>query len=731
MQRKTSHNSGQPWCAKLCLVALAIAFIAPAVLAQQSDKEAHELQFQDANPDEVLEEQVIIATADSSSSIEETGFNVDVITLDEHYNSSVDINQILNASAGIIIRRNGGIGGNFDLTLNGLSGDQVRYFFDGVPMENFGSALTFNNYPANLIRNIEVYKGVVPITLGSDALAGAINVISPDLDENFTDLSYSFGSYNTHIAAAIIQRSNDSGHFFRFTSFLNHSDNDYTMQDIVKHDDLGNPEGTHDVKRFHDEYSSAMASVKAGVINQDWADEFSATLTYAGNQREFQHLEQSINKVFGVLHGDNESLLISSRYKKMWQAFSMDAYLMAGEIKEGYNDTASRKYDWTGNYTDTDSSQGEYGKKSIFHQKDEVIRASLYGDYSISDTQLIAANLSSSHLIRSGEDEVAAPITVPFRHPNTITKHILGLDYQQRFFDEDWVSNIFIKLYDYNADMDIDVEEISGPVRIVKDVQLNETGYGLTSRYNLTENLYFKFSYEKAYRMPEPDEILGDGRYYAANPDLSHEKSDNINLGLDWQHHSHNAYINLHGNLFVRDTEDYIKTDVNNLIVIKHSNIGQVNIQGIEAAISSIIEDTYVIDFNITYQDITDQTPVDDDGDVNLNQGNRLPNIPYLFANFRTGVQFYTHGQNQLSLFWQSQYVHEYFLYWEGLGDRRDKNKIPTQLLHNIEVSYSMAAGQYNLSLNMENIFDEAAYDNLNIQKQGRGYYLKFRYFLD
>ncbi|NQY89722.1 MAG: Plug domain-containing protein [Colwellia sp.] len=43
------------------------------------------------------------------------------------------------------------------MSLNDLSGNQIRYFFDGIPMEDFGSALTFL---ANLVEQIEVYKGV-------------------------------------------------------------------------------------------------------------------------------------------------------------------------------------------------------------------------------------------------------------------------------------------------------------------------------------------------------------------------------------------------------------------------------------------------------------------------------------------------------------------------------------------------------------------------------------------
>ncbi len=120
----------------------------------------------------------------SSIELKSSGFQVDVIGTDNFQNASVDLNQILNTAPGINVRQTGGVGSNFDLSLNGLSGNQIRYFFDGIPMENFGSALTLNNFSANLAQNIEVYKGVVPISLSADALGGAINVTTPSLKED-------------------------------------------------------------------------------------------------------------------------------------------------------------------------------------------------------------------------------------------------------------------------------------------------------------------------------------------------------------------------------------------------------------------------------------------------------------------------------------------------------------------------------------------------------------------
>src|SRR5690606_18056514 len=109
---------------------------------------------------------------------EELPYSVTAIDAKPLQNLNLDVNQALNTVSGIRIMEEGGLGSNFTFTLNGFSGNQVKFFMDGIPMEYFGSSLSLNNLPINLIDRIEVYKGVVPVHLGSDALGGAVNIIT-------------------------------------------------------------------------------------------------------------------------------------------------------------------------------------------------------------------------------------------------------------------------------------------------------------------------------------------------------------------------------------------------------------------------------------------------------------------------------------------------------------------------------------------------------------------------
>lgn len=74
-------------------------------------------------------------------------------------------------------------------------------------------------------------------------------------------------------------------------------------------------------------------------------------------------------------------------------------------------------------------------------------------------------------------------------------------------------------------------------------------------------------------------------------------------------------------------------------------------------------------------------------------------------------------------MMWQ----HEFPLYWESIGNKEDKNSVPTQCAHNVSLTYSMKRGRYNLSFECNNLTDAKLYDNFSLQRAGRAFYGKVR----
>src|SRR5690606_27991070 len=193
----------------------------------------------------------IIAKTESRE-IREKPFEVNVIDVQPLQQKNLDLNRILTPSSGVRVRQNAGLGSSFDLTLNGFNAAQ---YINGIPVVFFGSAYAFNSIPINQISRIEIYKGVVPVHLGGDALGGAVNIITKNKPKNNLNLSYSYGSFNTHKASAQgVYNHKSTGLTLVATAFLNHSDNSYRMKDmeIIS----GTSTVKKDVRRFHDKFRS-------------------------------------------------------------------------------------------------------------------------------------------------------------------------------------------------------------------------------------------------------------------------------------------------------------------------------------------------------------------------------------------------------------------------------------------------------------------------------------------
>ena len=94
-----------------------------------------------------MEEMVVFGKSEATE-IREMAYAIEVVEAESFKNLSSNANDILGRISGVNIRQSGGLGSEFTLSLNGLSGNQVRIFLDGVPMEYFGSSLSLNNFSA-------------------------------------------------------------------------------------------------------------------------------------------------------------------------------------------------------------------------------------------------------------------------------------------------------------------------------------------------------------------------------------------------------------------------------------------------------------------------------------------------------------------------------------------------------------------------------------------------------
>ncbi|WP_442587514.1 TonB-dependent receptor [Pedobacter sp. AW31-3R] len=681
---------------------------------------------------------VLITGQTKSQELKQAGFAVNAIELKKYGNSTADLNQVLSRSSGINIREQGGLGSDFKFSVNGLSGKQVKFFLDGIPMENFGNSLTLNNIPVNLAERIEVYKGAVPTHLGADALGGAVNIVTNQGLKQYLDASYSVGSFHTH-RAALAGRYTDpkTGWVIDLNGYYNFSANNYLMRNSEKYDAairhvVGEGDNQTyeyvDSKRFHDDYESVMGKADIGFTGKKWADLFKIGFLYANQHKEIQTLATQ-ESIVGAADKKSNFFLPSIRYRKdnlLLKGLNLSLFASYARDNSQITDTSRNVYDWAGRVYKSDNTAGEFNRDfSIYHYKNSFGLGQLNLDYAINAHHALQLNYNVSLISRKGYDELDPTQSKnAFNDPNTINKHVAGLSWQSAFFDDRLSTSIFGKYYGFRATVREVVNYTNG-VGLKTDSrgkQYNYYGAGIATRYKLSKRLGVKFSAEHAYRLQDAEELFGDGIAVLSNPNLEPEESNNFNFGAYYTHTAGKHQLSAEAAGFLRKAKNFIYYISNQTRYSIYTNEMDVDINGLESSVEYTYNKLVHAGLNLTYQNARRSNGYKD----------RVPNQPYLLGNADLSIMkddLIGKGTN-ITLSWFGQYIKDYFLSWPGQGTVDTKIIIPTQLIHNASLSCSFDHNKYNVSAEVRNITNRLAYDDFKLQKPGRAAYLKFRYLI-
>ena len=668
--------------------------------------------------------------------VREGAYTVNAMNVKSLVNTTQSLNAIVNRTTGVKVREEGGLGSDFNLSINGMSGNSIRYFIDGMPLDAKGSGVTLANLPPNIIDRIEIYKGVVPAHLGTDALGGAVNIITNQQKRNFLDASYSVGSFHTHQFNLNGQYvTSKTGIVIKPTLSVNYSKNDYKVKNVEVWNEEKGKYVYEERRRFHDDYFSLLGQVEVGVTNKKWADAFFVTASYSKTDKELQTGSiQSI--VYGEAKRKSDSQNISATYKKrnfLVDQLDVNALLSYTWDHSCTVDTAFRKYDWNNNYINTTRNEITGDSKSIRHYKRPRTVARVGFDYAIHENHVLNFNYLLNRLGNKRYDEVDTSFSPS---NDVLAKHILGLSYNQMLLNGKMNNVFFVKDYiNYLMVTQKDESWISGSDKVDKKATKSYWGYGAAAKYTFSEELALKASYEHSVRLPLGNELLGNGTTVLPNLILKPENSENFNLGVfgTWKTGGRHLF-SYEANAFIRDASDYVRLVISERDGLsQYENVSSVKVSGFEGEASYQYKDDLRILVNCSYQDARDMNKYKDDGKPSITYKNKLPNRPWLFSNAEVDYIFrdVLNNGDKLKLGYHYQYVHWFYLTWEAYGSLDGKSKIPTQHQHNAVVSYSWDNERYNVSLGCNNLFDKELYDNFMLQKPGRSFFAKFRIFIN
>lgn len=707
-------------------------------------------------------DEVIIKGETRSAVIERSGFAVTSIDTRDLQIKSAEINEILDKTPGLRVRRNGGLGSHTHYNINGLSGKAVRLFIDGVPSESFGSSYSVNSIPVSLIERIDVYKGVVPIELGNDAMGGAINIVTKQLGKTghkgsnkSLNVSYSYGSFNTHRADLTGSWRNDkTGITTRLSAFYNYSDNDYKVWSddikIVDHVEYL-PDGVTrnltyltpiaqgvKVRRFNDAYESYGVKADVGITDKKWADQLFFTINLSEDYKEAQHGPRMIMP-YGERFSEGWTIAPSLTYLKkdlLTEGLDISANLQYSKSQRSTVDTTTNSYDWYGELIPVKAPvAGESGSASlnVNDNKNYIGRTSL--SYNFNENHLLGISYSYNYFTRSSDDELREAEERNYGSISSLNKQITGITYQNVFLDERLKNSVFAKHY-YNHLKQDKVEYNKGELDTTKLSRPDDNwGFGGTSTFALTPKVRFNTSIERAVRLVTANEVFGNvSDEIQGSADLKPEKSLNFNLGGIFTLYENGYHeISLNTNLFFRNTYDRIKRSIiegtNDVNYSVFENIGHIISKGVEAQIDYRIGSQWHFMVQGYYLDSRFKGQFTQNGSINRKHDEREPNMPWLTAsaNAEYNKEDLLKQGDRLSVSWFTSYIHKFHFDWDIWGDQ-NKPIVPTQFINDISFSYTFSGGRTTLSVDGKNIFNKMAFDNYAIQKPGRGIYAKISY---
>lgn len=646
---------------------------------------------------------------------------VHVIELDDDRRDVPDLGVVLERDGAVNVRRTGGLGNEASVTMGGLGGNRVPVFLDGVPLEWLGFAAGLANVPVSFIERIEIYRGVTPIRLGADALGGAIDVITDVDGRGLTGtVDYTGGSFDTHrLAAGVRYRSPTHGFFVRGSGYFDRAENDYVIDRKVA--DTRGREVSARVRRFHDAYQAGGGMVEVGWSGRPRLERLSLQLFGSEVDKEIQHRLMSAEVPFGEVRTERTTAGAVLRYRQAWgRSFH-------GEVVAGYTflqgwliDQAHCRYNWYGACVLERTTRGEIDARDYrqrMHRNVGYLRSQVR--WSIHPHHELRLAVAPSFVARRSEDrrELMVDVYDPLSGRRNVFKLVTGLEYVASVWNARVEQVLAVKDYVMAVRADEPL-----PNETFRDLRRDEHHVGLVEalRVEVLPFLDLKGSYEWTVRMPEADELFGDGMFVFENLQLRAERSHNFNLGA-WL-----ATPKLVVGSIRARVDGFARLTRNQILLpgggISFQNIDRSRSLGVDGELGWTSPGSWVdLRGQITWQRLENTSR---EGAFAVFRGDRLPNQPWLFGSVTAMVHWSDAAVrgDRISLGWVYRYVHGFYLAWESQGLAETKSTIDAQHLHALVASYGVVRRDRSIraSVQIENLGNRRNYDFFGIQKPGR-----------
>jgi vitamin B12 transporter len=171
----------------------------------------HAVRAADADP---LDPVVVTATR-FATPISKIGNSITVLNAEDIRDSQKTVlSDLLSATPGVTVTRNGGLGSTTFLRIRGAETDQTVVLFDGVKLNDPsspGGGYDFANLVTNDFARVEVLRGPQSTLWGSQAIGGVVNIVTPEPNGPLSGAaSAEGGQLGTGMARARLEAGGDA-----------------------------------------------------------------------------------------------------------------------------------------------------------------------------------------------------------------------------------------------------------------------------------------------------------------------------------------------------------------------------------------------------------------------------------------------------------------------------------------------------------------------------------------
>lgn len=175
--------------------------------------------------------------------------------------SAHSVNDLLKMVAGVDVRQRGGFGVQTDIGVNGGTEDQLTVLLNGINISNPHTGHLTMDLPVSVddIERIEVIEGGASRVYGSQAFAGAINIVTKHEGKSMLGAHVNGGSYGTVGANAIVNVVSGQ--------FANRISGGYTRSDGGTYNDDFNKANGYWNGTFRSDHFKAALQAGASTMN--------------------------------------------------------------------------------------------------------------------------------------------------------------------------------------------------------------------------------------------------------------------------------------------------------------------------------------------------------------------------------------------------------------------------------------------------------------------------------